>query len=155
MEYPPTTHYLTMKLNWMARKLKAMNDLPTIKDWMEAMNCVFKTLQAFSSNKELSAPMPVSRRKLNIQKAHCITVKPIHSKVKTIKTVVRPIMKGKRSCGAGRLTEMMKIKKDRKERLPPRVQVDGDETEMDLDKGDKNGNTHEVCKAPTEEDTNL
>lgn len=110
MEYPPTTHYLTSKLNWMAGKLKAMNDPPTIKDWLEAMNCVFETLQAFSSNKELSAPMLVSRRKLDIEKALCITVKPIQSAVKRIKKGERPIFKGKRSGAARRLMETMKIK---------------------------------------------
>ena len=144
MEYPPTTHYLTMKLNWMPRKLKVMNDPPTIKDWMDAMSCVFKTLQVFLSNKELSAPLLVSRRKLDIQKAHCITVKPVHSAVKKIKKIERPIIKGKRSSVARRQMETMKIKKDWKEQqkaMPAKenvaqessMEIEGDVSKLDME----------------------
>ena len=109
MEYPPTTQYLLRKLNHMARKLKAMNDLPAIKDWMEAMNCIFETLQAFSGNNELSAPMLVPRRKWEIHKAQSITIKPVISAVKTVKKVVRPLIKGKRSIAARSLMKPTKV----------------------------------------------
>ena len=45
MGYPATTYYLTMELNWMARKLKAINDPTTIKEWTEAMNSVYGVLE--------------------------------------------------------------------------------------------------------------
>ena len=67
--YPSTTNYLTRKLNWMARKLRCIDDPSSIKDWTEAMNCVFKILEAFSGNKELTTPTERTRRKLDIYRA--------------------------------------------------------------------------------------
>ena len=99
MAYPATTHYLTRKLNWMARKLKSVNDPATIKDWTEAMNCLFKTLQTFSANKDLSTPMQMTRRTLDYHKGQSFSVKPVQkgdTGCETWKIVGRPIMKGKR-----------------------------------------------------------
>ena len=72
MAYPSTTSYLARKLNWMARKLRSMNDPPTIRAWMEAMNSVFKTLQALSANEDLTKSTKIARRELDYQKAESI-----------------------------------------------------------------------------------
>ena len=74
MEYPPTTHYLIRKLNWMARKLKSMIDPSAIKDWTEAMNYAFKTLEAFSGNRDLSTPTQMAKRKVDINRALSINI---------------------------------------------------------------------------------
>ena len=101
MPYPSTTHYLAKKLNWMGRKLKSINDPASIKDWTEAMNCVFKTLVTFSGNKQLTAPTQMARRKLDIQRAESINVvsrqKDDSIAVKTKKIVERPLIMGKRT----------------------------------------------------------
>ena len=50
MGYPATTHYLTMKLNWMTRKLKGINEPSNIKDWTEAMHSIYRVLEEFKRN---------------------------------------------------------------------------------------------------------
>jgi len=83
-----------------------MNDLPTIKDWTEAMNCVFETLQAMSRNKELSAPIQISKTKLEIYKASSINVKPLHkdetSAVKTVNKIKRFSLSARRRAFKGK-----------------------------------------------------
>ena len=79
MYYPPTTNYLRKKLKWMARKLKAMNDLPAIKDWTDVMNCVFDTLQAISKGKDLSAQCR-GQRVIGKFTKHIVLLMPLHKK---------------------------------------------------------------------------
>ena len=101
MVYPSTTHYLTRKLNWMARKLKFMNEASAIKEWTEAMHCVFKSLEAFSKNKDLSTPTQIGLKKMDIHRGENINVLSLHDGIKVtgkvVKKLKRPVMKGMRS----------------------------------------------------------
>ena len=56
MAYPATTYYLSTKLNWMARKLKYLNEASAIKEWTDAMQSVFRTLEAFFREQKLINP---------------------------------------------------------------------------------------------------
>ena len=57
MGYLATTHYLSRKLNWMARKIKDINEPSDIKEWTDAMMSVYHVLEDFSKNEEVSSPL--------------------------------------------------------------------------------------------------
>ena len=101
MGYPATTHYLTMKLNWMARKLKGINEPSNIKDWTEEMHSIYRVLEEFTRNEALSTPPKMNRAKWEIHKAPCINTTASDIKAKDTKskmgTIQRPVVKGVRS----------------------------------------------------------
>ena len=76
MSYPATTHYLTMKLNWMARHLKSINDPTTIKDWVAAMQSVFKLFEEFSTNEALTKPLPVITKQRDFYRVPAVNITP-------------------------------------------------------------------------------
>ena len=92
MVYLSTTQYLSRKLNWMGRKLRFMNDATTIKEWTEAMDCVFKSLDTFSRNKDVSTPTQIWIKKMEIHRGQNINVLSLHvdSKIKE-KVVKKPL----------------------------------------------------------------
>ena len=102
MGYASTTDYLAKKLNWMSRRLKAINKPSDIKDWAEAMHCVYKIHADFSRNKELSTPPPkMTRMSWDYTRALCIDIPPTDkdlwdsSRIQT--TFHRPVIKVRRS----------------------------------------------------------
>ena len=101
MGYPATTHYLTMKLNWMARKLKAINDPSEIVVWTNAMQSVFKVLENFSRNTDLSTPPQINTRKLEFHRERGISVTPSDKETKDsvskLGKTQRPVVKGVRT----------------------------------------------------------
>ena len=101
MTYPPTRQYLTGKLNWLARKLKSMNDPPAIRDWTDAMLCVFKVHEAFLGNRDLTNPRQIVNRKLDFYKARSINILPLNKDQwvadKTQSNIKRPVIRGIRS----------------------------------------------------------
>ena len=101
MVYLSTTQYLSRKLNWMGRRMRFMNDATTIKEWTEAMDCVFKTLESFSRNKDVSTPTQMGIKKMEIHKGQNINVLSLHvvAKVteKVVKKTKRPLIGGNAS----------------------------------------------------------
>ena len=76
MSYPATTNYLAMKLNWMARHLKSINDPTTIEHWVAAMQSVFKLFEDFSTNKALSTPLPVITKQRDFYRVPAVNITP-------------------------------------------------------------------------------
>ena len=105
MGYPATTHYLTMKLNWMARKLKKKNDPSSIIEWTNAIQSVFTTLEKFSRNKELTTPTQMIRTKWAYCKAQGINVNP--SQTPTAATEM-PMLKKRRIAVKGARSQQLR-----------------------------------------------
>ena len=118
MVYPATTNYLTMKLNWMARKLKTMNTPTTIIEWTDAMQSVFKTLEDFSKNKDLSTPTLMTKTRRECCRGPSICVKPSNNEAlatdMTLMKNRRPVAKGFRSQPAkkSRLTIKVEVSEE-------------------------------------------
>ena len=88
MAYPATTHYLTMKLNWMGRKLKTMNTPTTIIEWTKAMQSVFRTLEDISRNKDLSTPTKIPRTRREYWRAPSINLEPLNTESTVAETTM-------------------------------------------------------------------
>ena len=115
-----------MKLNWMARKLKAINDPATIKEWTEAMHSVYRVLEDFSRNEDLSSPPPINRKKWEFHRVKGISVTPSDKEANdfwsTKAKIQRPVMKGVRSLSLKMVSRGVKTKKKLLERVQVRVE---------------------------------
>ena len=84
----------------MGRRLRYMNDATKIKEWTEAMDCVFKTLETCSRNKDVSTPMQMGLKKIEIHRGQNINVLSRHDdwniKEKVVKKDKRITVKKKR-----------------------------------------------------------
>ena len=141
MVYLSTTQYLSRKLNWMGRKLRFMNDATTIKEWTEAMDCVFKSLDTFSRNKDVSTPTQIWIKKMEIHRGQNINVLSLHvdSKIKekVVKKAKRITVKKKRKLSIREINSSkpeqagsMEVDGDVSRSRPPRVEVEGDDVDM-------------------------
>ena len=138
MVYPSTTTYLTRKLNWMARKLRFMNDASAIKEWTQAMDCIFNSLENYSKNKDLSTPMQMGLKKMEIQRGKNINVLSWHDGMKA--TVLTEDLKktgSQRRDGKPAYRKGMETEKIEKRNnpipygdCPPKVQVEWEDEDM-------------------------
>ena len=100
MGYASTTKYLAKKLNWMSRRLKAINKPSDIKEWTEAMHSVYKLHADFSINKELSTPPMMSTLRRDYTRALSIDIAPTDKEVSDSTRIQttdhRPVIKGRR-----------------------------------------------------------
>ena len=69
----------------MARKLKCINDPPAIRDWTDAMMCVFKIHEVIAGNNDLNKPRQIRNRRLDFCKLKSINVLPINKDLKATK----------------------------------------------------------------------
>ena len=139
MVYPATTKYLIMKLNWMARKQKKMNTPTTIIEWNDAMQSVFKTLEDFSRNKELSTPTEMTKTKREYCRGPSICVKPSNNEALATDMILmknrRPVAKGFRSQPAKkpRLASKVEVSEENN----PKQRDTKKEVSMEVDNKDK------------------
>ena len=118
-----------------------MNDATTIKEWTEALDCVFKSLETFSRNKDVSTPTQIGIKKMEIHRGQNINVLSLHvdSKIKekVVKKAKRITVKKKRTLSTRENNSMkpeqagsMEVDGDVSRSRPPRVEVEGDDVNM-------------------------
>ena len=125
----------------MGRRLRFMNDATTIKEWTEAMDCVFKSLESFSRNMEVSTPMQMGIKKMEIHRGQNINVLPLHvdpkSTEKEVNIAKRITGKRQRIVTPREINSSwpeqagsMEVDGDVSRSRPPRVEVEGDDVDM-------------------------
>ena len=118
-----------------------MNDATTIKEWTEAMDCVFRSLETFSRNKDVSTPMQMGIKKMEIHRGQNINVLSRHVdtniKEKVVKKAKRITVKKKRKLSTRIFNSWkpeqagsIEVDGDVSRSRPPRVEVEGDDVVM-------------------------
>ena len=109
----------------MTRKLKGINDPSNIKEWTEAMQSIYRVLEDFSRNEDLSTPPQMIRTKWEIHRAASIDLNSSDKKGKDkegiLGMILRPVVKGVRSTNLKVASRSIEIRK----KLFEKAQVSG------------------------------